>query len=109
VIIASAMGIVVTLWVSSEAKKDARARAELICQMQRESRTEGNRRIIYIMAVKEIVEHFPATREFLRKERPDLYPLPTINYLEVPNCEKQLNAAENLASTADGPPVTLDE
>lgn len=88
VVVASAIGILVTFWTTHAANQDSVARGVFNCQIQREGRIEGNKRVVYTRVVKKVAERFPAVRQFLKAEHPNLYPLPAITDLPIPDCTK---------------------
>jgi hypothetical protein len=82
------VGIGLGLWAAEQLDDASQDRAHKNCVVQREARIEGNKRYVYTRAMKLIIENFPSTREFLKNNHPDLYPLPVITALAVPDCDK---------------------
>lgn len=88
VVVTSMIAIGVTVYLTDQDRKDSYARSRFNCEVQRVAQIEGNNRVIYTKATKAIIKHFHPVEAWLRKARPDLYPLPDIKYLKPINCDK---------------------
>lgn len=95
VVAASMLGIGVTLVINHNSVQDSIQRSIINCQIQRQGRIEGNKRVVYNKATKYIIESFDSTREFLKKVHPELYPLPDIKELPIPDCRELPGAGPN--------------
>lgn len=92
VFVTSTIGIGVTLYLTDQASKDALDRSMFNCEIQRIGRIEGNKRVVYTQATKAVIQHFKPVEAWLKKTRPDLYPLPDITLLPVIDCGKLPNS-----------------
>lgn len=86
-VVSSCIGAGVALWVTDNQRDDTIRGAVANCNIQRNSRIEGNKRVQYTQALAVLIEHFKPVREFLEIHHPELYPLPAIKTLPIPDCQ----------------------